>query len=241
MATVTVTPGYNWVSGEVVTPAKMNLAAAPTASLSAIGNADVADGAAIALSKLATGALPTAITVASANLVDGTIVTADIANAAVTAPKLQNGVAVQTVYASKSAVQSLANTIPYDNTIPQNTEGEELFTASITPSSATNKVLIEATITGTQANTGTLVVALFRGSGVDAIATTIHSFTSGFGGQIHLGFQDSPATTSATTYRVRAGYVTGGSGFYMNANGTGGALFGGTLFSWIKLTEIKAS
>ena len=230
MATVTVTPGYNWVSGEVVTPAKMNLAAGPTVSVSAIVNADVADGAAIALSKLATGALSTAITATTANYV----------NASVTASKMQNGVAVQTVYASKSAVQSLANTIPYDNTIPQNTEGEELFTASITPSSATNKVLIEATITGTQANTGTLVVALFRGSGADAIATTIHSFTNGFGGQIHLGFQDSPATTSATTYRVRAGYVTGGSGFYMNANGTGGALFGGTLFSWMKLTEIKA-
>ena len=56
MATVTVTPGYNWVSGEVVTPAKMNLAAAPTVSVSAIVNADVADGAAIAASKLSTAA-----------------------------------------------------------------------------------------------------------------------------------------------------------------------------------------
>jgi microcystin-dependent protein len=72
MATITVTPGYNWVSGEVVTPAKMNLAAAPTASVSAIVDADVAAGAAIALSKLATGALPTAITVASANMVTAT-------------------------------------------------------------------------------------------------------------------------------------------------------------------------
>jgi microcystin-dependent protein len=72
MATVTVTPGYNWVSGEVVTPAKMNLAAAPTASVSAIVDADVAGGAAIALSKLATGALPTAITVSSGNMVTAT-------------------------------------------------------------------------------------------------------------------------------------------------------------------------
>jgi hypothetical protein len=30
MATVTVTPGYSWTSGEVVTPAKMNSAATPT-------------------------------------------------------------------------------------------------------------------------------------------------------------------------------------------------------------------
>ena len=37
---------------------------------------------------MATGALPSAITVASANLVDGTIVTADLADASVTSPKL---------------------------------------------------------------------------------------------------------------------------------------------------------
>jgi len=46
MATVTVTPGYSWSSGEIVTPAKMNLAAAPTAT------AVVADGE-ITASKLA--------------------------------------------------------------------------------------------------------------------------------------------------------------------------------------------
>jgi hypothetical protein len=38
MATVTVTPGYSWSSGEIVTPAKMNLAAAPAVT------AVVADG-----------------------------------------------------------------------------------------------------------------------------------------------------------------------------------------------------
>jgi len=55
---------------------------------SAIVNANIDASAAIALSKLATGALPSAITVASANLVDGTIVAADLADAAVTSPKL---------------------------------------------------------------------------------------------------------------------------------------------------------
>jgi microcystin-dependent protein len=45
----------------------------------AVVNANIDASAAIALSKLATGALPTAITVASANLVDGTIVLADLA------------------------------------------------------------------------------------------------------------------------------------------------------------------
>ena len=41
-------------------------------------DADVNASAAIALSKLATGALPSAITVASTNITDGTIVNADV-------------------------------------------------------------------------------------------------------------------------------------------------------------------
>jgi hypothetical protein len=58
----------------------------------AIVNADVSASAAIGLSKLATGALPTGITVASANIVDGTIVNADIsASAAIGLSKLATG------------------------------------------------------------------------------------------------------------------------------------------------------
>jgi microcystin-dependent protein len=48
-----------------------------------VTNAGVSDSAAIALSKLATGALPTAITVASANLVNGTVALEDLATAVV--------------------------------------------------------------------------------------------------------------------------------------------------------------
>lgn len=49
----------------------------------AIVNADINASAAIALSKLATGALPTDITVASANLVNGTVALEDLATAVV--------------------------------------------------------------------------------------------------------------------------------------------------------------
>jgi hypothetical protein len=53
-----------------------------------IVNADINASAAIDPSKLGSGALPTAITIASANIVDGTIVAGDISNATITAPKL---------------------------------------------------------------------------------------------------------------------------------------------------------
>ena len=84
----TVTKGRTFVSGETVTPAKLN-ELVDNATVTSIVDADVSASAAIALSKLATGALPTGITVASANLVDGTIVNADInASAAIAGSKL---------------------------------------------------------------------------------------------------------------------------------------------------------
>jgi hypothetical protein len=53
-----------------------------------IVNTNVDDAAAIALSKLATGALPSGITVASVNLTDLTIAEADLADGAVTSAKI---------------------------------------------------------------------------------------------------------------------------------------------------------
>jgi hypothetical protein len=57
-----------------------------------IVDGDISSSAAISLSKLATGALPSAITVSSANIVDGTIVDADVsATAAIALSKLATG------------------------------------------------------------------------------------------------------------------------------------------------------
>jgi hypothetical protein len=87
MATITVTKGYNapsgFVSGEVITPAKLNSAQSPTVALTTetIVNADISPSAAIAFSKLATGALPAAITVTTANVVDASITPAKLSGA----------------------------------------------------------------------------------------------------------------------------------------------------------------
>jgi hypothetical protein len=76
---------YTFTSGDTVTPTKLNAAR----NVKDIVNADIKSDAAIALSKLATGALPAAITVSSDNLVDGTIVNADInASAAIAGTKV---------------------------------------------------------------------------------------------------------------------------------------------------------
>jgi hypothetical protein len=77
------------VTGNVVTTGDSGTVTSAMIADDSIVNADINASAAIALSKLATGALPTAITIASANIVDGTIVNADInASAAIVDTKL---------------------------------------------------------------------------------------------------------------------------------------------------------
>jgi hypothetical protein len=83
-----LTKGQTFAGAETVTATKLNNLV-DNATIANIVNADISASAAIALSKLATGALPTAITVASANLVDGTIVNADVsASAAIAGSKI---------------------------------------------------------------------------------------------------------------------------------------------------------
>jgi hypothetical protein len=93
----TLTKGQTFAGGETVTADKLNNLV-DSATIANIVNADIGSGAAIALSKLATGALPTAITVASANLVDGTIVNDDVsATAAIAGSKVAPDFAAQNV------------------------------------------------------------------------------------------------------------------------------------------------
>jgi len=81
-----------------------------------IVNADINTSAAIALTKLATGALPTGITIASANLVDGTIVNADInSSAAIAGTKISPVFGSQNISTSGSLILSNSSTSPEIN------------------------------------------------------------------------------------------------------------------------------
>ena len=105
--------GYTFNSGDGVTPTRLNAAR----TVSDIVDADIKSDAAIALSKLATGALPSAITVASANLVDGTIVNADInASAAIAHTKIANITSGQVLLGNASNVPT-ATAVTGDVTI----------------------------------------------------------------------------------------------------------------------------
>ena len=235
MATLTNTPIKVFVSVETVTPTKLNELSQSTVALKAgtIVAADIASDA-VTNVKIASG-------VDASKLTTGTLPIARIADAAVTAPKLQNGVTLQTVYAQTTALTEISGIMPIDDTKPQNTEGDEVLTATITPSSATSKVLIQAAITGTLGNlAGTVILALFRGSETNALATVLATGSASFSMIVPFVYQDSPNTASAVTYKIRIGYPGSGGGLYVNRYTLGTAVFDGTMTSSMTLTEIKA-
>jgi hypothetical protein len=148
-------------------------------------------------------------------------------------------VVVQVVNTEVSATSSGTTQIPYDDTIPQNTEGTQFMTLAITPGNASNRIKIDVVFFGTQSSASHVVFALFQDSTASALAATSFYIDSGTG-SFTLSFSHFMAagTTSATTFKLRAGpHSPGGAGTtYINGNASG-RLFGGVAASSITITE----
>lgn len=161
-------------------------------------------------------------------------------------PSASNALAgsiIQTKYTqSQSLVVGAGTAIPYDNTIPQITEGDLFLTApAITPSNASNILRIEVQFSGTEnTNTNTyLTIALFQDSTANAIAVATRAVADAppVPSPLTLVYYMVAGTTSATTFTLRAGLDTAQP---VSMNGSNSATqFGGKLTSSITVEEIK--
>lgn len=126
-------------------------------------------------------------------------------------------------------------TIPNDNTIPQNTEGDEYMTLAITPNASSNKLIIEVTVQfGNSAVTNNMF-ALFQDATAGALASTYQMIdTVDTGKTVSFTHVMTAGTTSATTFKIRAGGTSGTFQF----NGTNTAKHGGVLASGIRIWEV---
>ena len=134
---------------------------------------------------------------------------------------------------STNSVVTCSTPIPTDNTIPQNTEGDQVLSLTITPQNANTKLLIEfyaQVMINATSNYST--IALFQDSNVNALAAAVQrQYRDNV-----LRYVMTSGTTSATTFKIRAGPNTASS-IYMNADSTGAALMGGVSFVWFRITE----
>ncbi len=148
------------------------------------------------------------------------------------------GSCVQTVYTMYSAVATGSTTIPYDDTIPQKTEGDQYMTQAITPRSATNLLYIEARLVLSSA-APRLMAALFQDATSNALAGTI-SYQATAGGEVNMLIQHVmvAGTTSSTTFNVRAGAASAGTTTFNGASSA--RIFGAIPKSSIIIREYTA-
>lgn len=148
------------------------------------------------------------------------------------------GSIIQTVYASYASNAGLSVAIPADDTIPQNTEGTQILTASIVPSSTSH--LIRATFQGdaTPSSSDIICAALFRNVGVNALCSRFLSVSLSPGFMIGLTYVDSPGSVSTQTYNLRVG--SSATTVYMNGTNGPARRGGGTQIATLMLEEIVA-
>lgn len=145
----------------------------------------------------------------------------------------------QTVSTVTGAVATGTTIIPFDDSIPQNTEGNEYMTRSITPKSATSTLIIDVVchLTNDAAPAVALTAALFQDSTANALAAGfIASPSTTLGGSVVFRHVMTSGTTSSTTFKVRGGASSAGTTTF---NGQSGARkFGGRMASSIVIREV---
>lgn len=147
---------------------------------------------------------------------------------------------LQALATSYSGVATGTATIPYDDTIPQNMEGTEFLSASITPRSETDVLVVEATLVlSCDTASRQVIAALFQDAEVSAISATSSVISEANGSvTLVLKHQVIAGTLEEITFKVRAGASSAAT---LTLNGSGGLrVLGGVASSSIRITEVSA-
>lgn len=118
----------------------------------------------------------------------------------------RTGMIVQEVTAVFTAVATGTTAIPLDDTIPQNTEGDEYMTLAITPTSSTNRLVIICSALLSSSISTRLTAALFQDTTANALAVgVIFENTATAPNTVPVFHSMLAGTTSSTTFKIRAG------------------------------------
>jgi hypothetical protein len=152
-----------------------------------------------------------------------------------------SGALVQVVNTQTGTFTSGATQLPFDSSIPQNNEGDEYMTLAVTPTDAGNMLRIEVLGFFSVPTTNVqLTMALFQDSTANAVAASVYAVGTGGAGKIFgvvLSHYMTAGTTSATTFKVRAGMNSAGTVTF-NGITAAGPYLGSLLTSNITISEI---
>jgi hypothetical protein len=148
------------------------------------------------------------------------------------------GSIIQVISVSDGAVSTGTTVLPSDDTIPQNTEGDEYMSLSITPKFDDSILIVR--FSGMFASTIStyMTVALFQDSTASSLAATFNVNSSVNSAETTmLDHTMTSGTTSSTTFSIRAG--AGGANTTTFNGFSSGRLLGGVASSFMSITEIK--
>lgn len=141
---------------------------------------------------------------------------------------------VQQAESATGASATGSTALPFDDTIPQSGEGDQFMSQAITPTSTAN--LLDISSYGNFGSSADVVfgMALFQDSTANALKSSLTKLTA-VPGSLGIGHRMLAATTSATTFKIRAGGTSGTTTF----NGSSSSRqHGGVLSSFLRVVEI---
>ncbi len=135
-----------------------------------------------------------ATTKVDTNLIDGTL--SEIA---------------QVVSASTTSVSTNSTNMPADGTTPQNDEGDQILTCSITPTNSSSKLVFFITISNWINSTAAYakVAALFKDSDASAVWTMADATNDDYAKTATGHWIQTAGSTSSQTYKLRVGSSNG--------------------------------
>jgi hypothetical protein len=177
----------------------------------------------------------------------GTVPYAARARVSETTESVPTGSVVNVEFAQDAALQNVSSpTIPDDDTIPQSTEGAQVFTMTYTPKSATDQIHVQYELNygqtaGAGTGRGVLIVALFRDNDTDAMAVSYNGayYANGApwnGAQLNHMF--TAGTTNPITLKIRIGFIEPFGNVTINGH-NGARYFGGKSAQRMRVMEVK--
>lgn len=140
----------------------------------------------------------------------------------------------QVAVSRTTAVATGTTIIPLDNTIPQQTEGDQYLSLTITPQNAASLLEFDVQMNIAHSAASGMIAALFQDATANALAVATGLVGTGLG-RITLRHSMLAGTTAPTTFKIRAGSNGAGT---TTVNGNGGVqTFGGVADTSITIKE----
>ena len=166
-----------------------------------------------------------------------TVVTMPTTGTVVSSTEPMSGMVIQVANFTTGALATGTIVVPFDDTIPQNTEGVQFLSLSFTPKKANSLLRIDIVANVAHSAITYFVASLFRDAGPNSIGTaSIRAGVADNGVLFSYQVYANSSATTITTFNVRIGGAAVGT---ITLNGVAGARYlGGSLASSITITEI---